>query len=101
MPGLDHLSHDCHDDVHSPEKSARNARWGLVLFAVYLLLYGAFVLTNAFAPEVMEQAPLAGVSLSILAGFGLIVAAFVLALVYGWVCRENGGSVGRSEDRGA
>ena len=66
----------------------RNARIGLILFSVYLLLYGGFVLLNAFSPDTMETTPLAGINLAILYGFGLIVAAWILALVYGWLCRS-------------
>jgi uncharacterized membrane protein (DUF485 family) len=64
----------------------RNARLGLGLFVVYLLLYGGFVAVAAFAPEWMELTPLAGVNVAIWYGFGLIVAALVLALIYGWAC---------------
>ncbi|MBA3312405.1 MAG: DUF485 domain-containing protein [Planctomycetaceae bacterium] len=77
------------DETESTETIGRNVRYGLVLFAVYLLLYGAFVVTNAFAPEVMERTPIAGVNVAILSGFALIVVAFVLALVYGWLCRND------------
>ncbi len=66
-----------------------NARIGMVLFGVYLLLYGGFVFLNAFAPETMELTPLAGVNLAILYGFGLIIAALVLALIYGWLCKPQ------------
>jgi uncharacterized membrane protein (DUF485 family) len=70
------------------EKSmaTRNSRIGMVLFLVYLALYGGFVFLNAFAADVMELQPLAGVNLAILYGFGLIVAALVLALIYGLAC---------------
>ncbi len=68
------------------EAVTRNARIGLVLFTVYLLLYGGFVLLNAFSPETMERPVLAGVNLAIVYGFGLIVAALALALLYGWMC---------------
>ncbi len=67
----------------------RNARVGFVLFIVYLLLYGGFVFLNAFAAEVMERTPIAGVNLAILYGFGLIVAALIMALLYGFLCREE------------
>ena len=66
-----------------------NARVGLVLFVIYLILYGGFGFLNAFAAETMEATPLAGVNLAILYGFGLILAALVLALFYGWICRSN------------
>lgn len=69
--------------------STRNTRIGLSLFAVYLLLYGGFVLLAAFSPETMEATPLAGVNLAIWFGFGLIGAAILLALFYGWTCRLN------------
>jgi uncharacterized membrane protein (DUF485 family) len=65
----------------------RIARIGLVFFALYLALYAGFVLINAFAPQLMEWTPLAGVNLAIWYGFGLIVAALVFALAYGWACR--------------
>ncbi len=62
---------------------SQTSRLGLTLFGLYLLLYGGFVLLNAFAPTTMEETPLAGVNIAILYGFGLIIAAFVLALIYG------------------
>lgn len=66
-----------------------NARIGIVLFAVYLLLYGGFVFLNAFAADVMETTPIAGVNLAILYGFGLIIAALLLALLYGVLCKPT------------
>jgi uncharacterized membrane protein (DUF485 family) len=60
---------------------------GLVLFAVYLLFYGGFVLLVVSSPEMLEVLPLAGVNLAIWYGFGLIAVALLLALVYGWACR--------------
>ncbi|MCA9056298.1 MAG: DUF485 domain-containing protein [Planctomycetaceae bacterium] len=69
--------------------ASRNARIGLILFAVYLLFYGGFVGLNAFSPETMESTPVAGVNLAILYGFALIIVAFVLALLYGALCRAG------------
>ena len=66
-----------------------NGRLGFVLFGVYLLLYGGFVLLNTFAPQTMEVLPFAGVNLAILYGFGLIVAALILALIYGYFCKPE------------
>lgn len=66
-----------------------NARIGLVLFAIYLMLYGGFVGLNAFAPQTMESTPFAGVNLAVLYGFALILAALVLALIYGWLSKAE------------
>jgi uncharacterized membrane protein (DUF485 family) len=69
--------------------TTRNSRIGLVLFALYLALYSGFVALAAFSPTTLEATPLAGVNLAVWYGFGLIVAAFVLALIYGWACRTS------------
>lgn len=71
-----------------------NSRLGLKLFAVYLVLYMVFVLTNAFAADKMEVIVLAGLNLAIVYGFGLIIMALVMALIYGWMCRREDESAG-------
>lgn len=68
---------------------SRNARLGLKLFAVYLVLYAGFVGINTFSTETMEAKPFAGINLAIWYGFALIVAAIVLALIYGVMCDPN------------
>ena len=65
------------------------SRLGLCLFAAYVLLYSGFVLLAAFAPKTMEQTPIAGVNLAVWYGFGLIVAALLLAVIYGWASRPG------------
>ena len=77
----------------------RNARIGLVLFGVYSLLYGGFVLLNAFSPDTMEFTPVAGINLAILYGFGLIATALILALVYGWLCKPSESDTDGGEDQ--
>lgn len=73
----------------APHIAARNARIGMILFAVYGPIYAAFVLISAFAPGWMAQKPLAGINLAIWYGFGLLGGALLLALVYSWLCRAR------------
>ena len=56
-------------------------------------------LIKAVAPSIMELTPWAGVNLAIWYGFALIVAAFVLALLYGVLCREETRSAGARSDK--
>lgn len=79
-------------DSSSPEPSSArqyNTRLGLILFAIYLLFYLGFVLINAFAASLMEAIVVAGLNLAIVYGFGLIVVAFVMAMIYGFMCRNE------------
>lgn len=90
MGGFDHGPAE--DRTFQPAHiSARNARYGLVLFLVYLAFYAGFVLINTFRPQWMDVVPAAGVNLAIWYGFALIVVALLLALVYGHLCRGRAG----------
>ncbi len=62
---------------------SRTHRLPLVLFGIYLLLYGGFIAINLYATDLMELTPFAGVNLAIWYGFGLIIAAVLLAFIYG------------------
>jgi uncharacterized membrane protein (DUF485 family) len=78
---VNHLSNSCKEYAMN-----RNARLGLRFFAIYAAVYLGFVLLNAFAPETMDQTPLAGINLAVISGLGLIVFALVLSLIYGLMC---------------
>lgn len=85
---VDLSGHSVEERQFEPEHiSQRNARYGVILFTIYLILYAIFVLLNTFWPKAMDAVPFAGINLSIIYGFGLIVMALVLALVYSWLCR--------------
>jgi len=73
---------------HQPG-TTRAGRIGLVLFAVYVLFYAGFVGLSAFAPQIMSTRPLGGVNLAIDYGMGLIIGAFVLALLYMVLARKS------------
>lgn len=79
--------------------AARNARTGLILFFPYLLFYAGFVAMNTFASQRMGEPAFMGLNLAIVYGFALIVGAFLLAIVYLWLCRSGavaaGGEGGR------
>jgi uncharacterized membrane protein (DUF485 family) len=77
--------------VHDSPATARHARNGIVLFIVYVVLYGGFVYLSAFRADLMGSKPFGGVNLAILYGMGLIVSAFVLALIYMLLCRPKPG----------
>jgi uncharacterized membrane protein (DUF485 family) len=72
-----------------PADVARNARLGIVLFVVYVLVYAGFVALAAFAPSVMAK-EIAGVNVAIVYGLALIALALLLAIVYMLLCRDNG-----------
>ena len=66
-----------------------NARVGMILFLVYLLIYATFVALSAFAPNVMAKQVIGGVNLAIVYGLSLIALALILAIVYMKLCRHE------------
>jgi len=85
---------------HPPSTTdvARNARLGIWLFLIYVIVYAGFVALSAFAPSVMAK-EIAGVNVAIVYGFSLIVLALVLAIIYMMLCRDrdNGADADRAE----
>ena len=65
---------------------AGKTRMGLWLFALYCLLYGGFVAINTWKPKLMESDGLFGTNLAVTYGFGLIIFAIVLGLIYNALC---------------
>lgn len=86
-----HDSGNAPRDEHDARTISRNARIGLILFAIYFVFYAGFVLMNAFYPQRMADAPFGGVNLAVIYGLFLIVAAFALALLYMFLVRRNAG----------
>ena len=80
---------------------AFNARVGVVLFFIYLALFLGFVALAAFGQDVLAMhlalvdakdgvwSCFGGVNLAILYGFLLIIAAFVLAVLYMLLCQPE------------
>jgi len=70
------------EDRASPYKT----RLGVRMFVVYALIYVGFIAINVINPLLMETIIFAGLNLAIVYGFGLIVLAIVLAIVFNSMC---------------
>lgn len=84
------MSDDANAHDHEHSSAGRNARYGLVLFFIYLLFYGGFMAWNVYDFKSMSQpvAAFGGVNFAIVYGFGLIVLALVLAAIYMILCHN-------------
>lgn len=65
----------------TPSTDSQGRRLGLVLFWVYVALYGGFIALVLARPDLLSLRPFGGVNLAIACGMGLIAAAFGLALL--------------------
>lgn len=74
-------SHDAPRGADAAPAAVPTSRTGLALFWIYVLLYGGFMGLVLVRPDILALRPFGGVNLAILAGLGLIAAAFVLAMI--------------------
>lgn len=80
-----------HTPAEPSAEDTRNRRIGLWLFALYCTAYAIFMVLSAFYPATMAIRIGGRVNLAVTYGFGLIVAAFALALLYLALCKRGKG----------
>jgi len=68
---------------HASEYKMRLGAW---MFSLYGLVYVGFVVVNLANPLLMEKIVFLNLNLAVAYGFGLIVFALVLALIYNHMC---------------
>lgn len=61
-------------------------RLGAWMFMLYAIIYAGFVVVNLASPGLMEKTVVAGLNLAVVYGFGLIIFALILALIYNRAC---------------
>jgi len=66
--------------------SEYKTKMGIKLFLVYCLIYSGFVIINTIKPKLMAIKVVAGLNLACVYGFGLIILAIVMGLIYNAVC---------------
>ena len=75
----------CGPDHASEYKS----RIGVYMFIIYAIVYAGFVVINVSNPLLMEKIIIWGVNLAVIYGFGLIIFALILALIYNHMCAKE------------
>lgn len=66
--------------------SKKKTKLGVILFIVYSLVYAGFVTIGVVNYELMGKIVVGGQNLAVVYGFGLIIFAIVLGLVYNSIC---------------
>ncbi len=73
------------EDLSAEYKS----RLGIRMFIIYAFFYAGFVVINLAAPLAMEAIVLFGWNLATVYGFGLIIGAVILAVIYDQMCKKH------------
>jgi len=65
------------------------ARLGVYLFIFYCIVYAGFIIINVMSPKTMGGIVFAGLNLACVYGFGLIVLAIVMGIIYNHMCTKK------------
>jgi len=69
--------------------SEYKARLGIYLFIFYVLVYAGFIVINVMSPKTMGVIVLAGLNLACVYGFGLILLAIIMGVIYNHMCTQK------------
>lgn len=62
---------------------------GVWMFIGYAIVYAGFIGINLVSPLAMETEVFMGLNLAVTYGFGLIVSALILAVIYNQLCNNK------------
>jgi len=77
---------------------AYKMRVGVWMFLLYALVYAGFVIINVTNPKLMETEAAFGMNLAVVYGFGLIIFALVLAMIYTRMCSKKEKELNKDEE---
>lgn len=85
------MGHGPATDWGEDKASGYKSRLGIYLFLFYTFVYAIFVAINVLSPKSMGIIVLAGLNVALVYGFGLIILAIVMGLIYNHLCtmKEN------------
>ena len=79
--------------------SAKKQKLGVIFFFVYLIVYSVFVAIGVFNYELMGEIVLGNLNLAIVYGFGLIIFAVFLGIIYNAICTKYEDAMNKEESQ--
>ncbi|MEA3497052.1 MAG: DUF485 domain-containing protein [Bacteroidota bacterium] len=77
--------------------SGKKSRLGVLFFILYTIVYGIFVAIGVTNYEALGKPVFGNQNLAVIYGFGLIVFAIVLGLIYNWLCTKYENELNKEE----
>jgi len=82
------MEHEPFVEWEEDKSTKYKAKIGLWMFIGYFIVYAGFIIINVFNPKLMGM-DVGSVNLAIVYGFGLIILALIMALIYNGLCNRS------------
>lgn len=79
---------------HAAKKKSKLGVW---LFIVYSIVYAGFVAIGVINYELMKKVVFAGQNLAVVYGFGLIILAIIMGIIYNAICTNFENKMNKEE----
>ena len=76
-------------DWGADNASDYKAKLGVYMFLVYVIVYAGFIVINVASPKSMSLILFSGLNIAVVFGFGLIVLAIIMGLIYNYLCTKK------------
>ena len=83
------MSHGPSTKWGEDKASDYKSKLGMKMFIFYVLVYAGFIIINLANPKAMGLIVFAGVNLACVYGFGLIILAIIMGLIYNYKCTRQ------------
>ncbi len=92
------MTHGPSTDWGEDKASAYKSKLGVYFFISYSLVYAVFVALNVITPQSMSIIIIAGLNLAVVYGFGLILLAIGMGLIYNFMCTRKEDTMNAQEE---
>ena len=72
-------------------------KMGVYLFIIYVVVYAGFIAINVASPQTMAKKIFAGQNLAVVYGFALIALAFIMGVIYDYLCTKKEDEMNKME----
>ena len=83
------MGHGPAADWGEDKASDYKAKLGIYFFIIYTIVYAGFIVINVASPKSMGIILFAGLNLACVYGFGLIILAIIMGLIYNSMCTKK------------
>jgi len=83
------------------DAAAVKSRIGLILFGIYSMIYAGFIVINTISPKTMGTRIILGLNLAVVYGFGLIILAIIMGILYNNYCTKLENRLNKPAQTGA
>jgi uncharacterized membrane protein (DUF485 family) len=76
----------------------KKTKLGITLFAIYSIVYIIFVAIGVLDYKILGKIVLGNQNLAVVYGFGLILLAVIMGLIYNFICTKYENELNKEED---